>query len=645
MPQAPLISLATVVDPEVVIVIPVHNHWSLTADCLQSIARDVSAPPYAVVVVDDASTDETSQMLSHVSGIEVVQMTANVGFVKAVNAGVAATRSRYVALLNNDTRVTEGWLAALFGAAEASDDIGIVGAKLVFPDGTLQEAGGIVFSDGTGWNYGRGGDPADPAYNFRRDVDYCSGACLLVRRDVFDAVGGFDARFAPAYYEDTDLAFAARAMGYRVVYEPGAVVVHLEGGSNGTDPTAGTKRYQARNQEIFRAKWESELALQAADEPGRVRPASWRTAQGRVLVVDEHIPTPDQDSGSRRMWELLCMLRDLGFGVTFLATSGNDMPPYSSILREAGIEVLGGPDCLPDFLTGVGGDLRAALLSRPKPAWQQLPIVRRLCPDAKVIYDTVDLHYVRQRRQAEVEGSGSRLRMAQHQRRMELTLAAAADATLVVSPVEREMLLEELPRLTVHVVPNVHRDEPAGNPFSRREGLLFVGSFPHAPNRDAARWLVEEILPRIRQDLGEIPAFIVGSRPTDDIWSLEGDGVRVLGWVPDLAELYARSRVFVAPLRYGAGMKGKVGESLAHGLPVVTTRIGAEGMELENGHDALVADGAEAFAAEVARLYRDSELWASLARNGRRTIARRYSPDAVRPLLAQVFSDSVLPLR
>ena len=636
--------LPTSEDPDVTIVIPVHNNWPMTAGCLVSIACDVPATAYSVVVVDDASSDETPEMLHHVDGITVVRLDPNGGFVKAVNAGVQAAGGRFVVLLNNDTTVRAGWLDALFDVADANEDVGIVGSKLLYPDGRLQEAGGVVCDDGSAWNSGRGADPNDPAYSFRRDVDYCSGASLLVRRELWDEVGGLDTRYSPAYYEDTDLAFSARKLGYRVVYEPRSVVVHHEGGSNGTDLSSGVKRHQIVNQEKFRSKWEAELAAQLPRTAAPTRLANWRPSLGRILVVDEQVPTPNQDSGSRRMWELLCILNDLGFGVTFLPNSGVDLPAYSGCLRELGIEVLDGYHLLPGYLTEVSPDL---------PRRHTLPPRADLAAPADATEaEPPDEGHLRHRRPAFREGASPR-RDRRRSRTAPDRRASARDGADARQgggchagrvPVERDLLLEELPDLDVHVVPNIHRDEPAGQPFARRQGLLFVGSFPHDPNRDAAHWLVEEILPRVREALPEVPTYIVGSHPTPDIWALAGHGVRVLGWVPDLGDLYGRVRLFVAPLRYGAGMKGKVGESLAHGLPVVTTRIGAEGMGLVDGTDVLVADGADEFAAAVVRAYGDGELWTKLAANGRRTISRRYSPDAVRPLLAKVLSGLGIPV-
>jgi len=629
----------TVLEPEVSIILPVHNNWVLTAACLRSLTDDVSAVPYELIVVDDASTDATRQLLSGVAGITVVHLTKNVGFIGAVNAGLSVANGSLIVLLNNDAEVRPGWLEALERTVELEDNVGVVGAKLVYPDGRLQEAGGIIWSDGSGWNYGRGADPGDPAFNFLRDVDYCSGACLLVRKEILDAVGGLDRRFAPAYYEDSDLAFAARKLGYRVVYQPEAVVCHIEGASNGTEEGSGIKRYQQVNRAAFRLKWQAELAAHWDSEQCLARLASRHAPAGRVLVVDDHVPTPNRDSGSTRMCELLLLLCDLGFAVTFVPHDGVGREPYTTTLQQAGIEVLHGQLDGRKLIRELAPGLDVAILSRPDPAWRWRPLLQELAPATKIIYDTVDLHFLREGRRAESDNDPSALVAAAQYYDKELSLARMADATLVVSEEERQVLLHELPGLQVHVLGNIHRPEHLGRPFEAREGVLFVGSFPHPPNRDAAHWLVEDILPLVHLQHPRIPTYIVGSYPTDDIRALASDTVQVLGWVPDLRDLYERARLSVAPLRYGAGVKGKVGQSLAFGLPVVTTRLGAEGMGLEHGRDVLVADGKEAFAAEILRAYQDAALWTRLATNGRQTIAQRSSPSVIRSLLATILVD------
>ncbi|HET7925690.1 MAG TPA: glycosyltransferase, partial [Rhodanobacteraceae bacterium] len=218
-------AVPTSATPHVSIVIPVYDKVAYTSACLRSLAEHAGAIPFEVIVVDDCSNDRTQERLADVEGIRVLRNAENLGFIGSCNAGAAAARGELVLFLNNDTRVTAGWLEALVRCLDEAPDAGLVGAKLIYPDGRLQEAGGIVFDDASGWNYGRFDDPDDPRYAFRREADYCSGAAILLRTDLFRRLGGFDTRYAPAYYEDTDLAFAVRAAGYKVWYEPASTVV------------------------------------------------------------------------------------------------------------------------------------------------------------------------------------------------------------------------------------------------------------------------------------------------------------------------------------------------------------------------------------------------------------------------------------
>lgn len=630
--------------PEVSIVIPVHGQWAFTESCLRALVRHGSAVPLEVIVVDDTSPDDTAGHLRSVTGIRVVSLQRHVGCLGALNAGIRAAVGRYVVLLNNDTEVQAGWLEALMSAADQAPDIGVVGAKLVFPGGTVQEAGSIVWSDGSAHNFGRGGPAAASEVAFLREVDYCSGACLLVRAELLEQLGGLDDRFAPAYYEDTDLCFAARQAGYRVLYQPDAVVVHHEGASHGTDLSSGGKRHQQVNQRVFADKWEQTLM---SHPPVGTAPrlASWRRPRGRVLVVDQAVPKPDHDSGSCRMSQLMRAMNDLGMAVTLLPDDPEwphhlDLPePYTHMLRSAGIEVLTGPEELSSYLKAVGADLRMVLLSRPKVALAYLLRIRTHAPNAVLVYDTVDLHFRREGRRADLTGDAGARRIATTYQQAELFLANAADATWVVTEEERASLGEANGGIRSFVVPNVHPPGPEGKPFAERSGLLFVGTYVHPPNRDAVTYLVEEIIPAVRRRLPNVKLSVAGSVTPPDALSLQADGVEVLGWVPDLGGLYQQSRLFVAPLRYGAGMKGKVGESMAHGLPVVVSSIGAEGIGIVSGRDALVADGTEAFADAVERAYTDQHLWEQLATNGRHIVDERFSPRAARCNLARVLGE------
>jgi GT2 family glycosyltransferase/SAM-dependent methyltransferase/glycosyltransferase involved in cell wall biosynthesis len=622
-PPAPVIRFPSYDEPVASLVIPVHAQAELTAACLRSIVRNTEQPTYEVVLVDDTADDDTKHLLRSVENAQILVNEENLGYLRSMNRGVAAARGRHVVLFNNDTEVQPGWLHALVARAESADDIGAVTPKLVYPDGTLQEAGGIVFRDGDAWNYGKGHSADHPEYNFVRDVDYGSGAALLVRKDLFEAVGGYDERYAPIYYEDTDLSFALRERGYRTVYEPTATVIHVEGATSGTSTSSGSKRHQALNQPKFVAKWQTQLAAQPWKAPEQIRRLAnhWRTGP-HVLVIDHRVPTPDQDSGSLRMLRLLEALDSQGCRITFLPDNLATYEPYTGRLRSMGVEVLDGPINLWQELVAIGPQLRLVIASRPYVAARYLHMLREHAPGATIAYDTVDLHHLRESRRGAIGEDGAAAGVAATMRELELGLMRGTDVTLVVTEEERAYVERDLPGTRVAVVPNAHEVVAEVAPLEGRSGLLFVGGFEHLPNIDAVQYLVRSILPLVRRRLGDVPVTIVGSKAPPAVLELVAAGVEVAGYVPDLETLLDRTRVMVAPLRYGAGMKGKVTQSLAHGLPVVTTTVGAEGLGAVDGRDMLIADDPEAFADAIVRAYSDDALWRTLSENGQAVVDR-----------------------
>ena len=288
--------------PRVSIIVPVFNQLSFTIRCLASLGRQGRATSLEVIVVDDASTDETCADLLGIEGLRLVHSSENQGFIRSCNRGANQARGDYLVFLNNDTQVQPSWLDALMGTFEQRPDAGLVGSRLIYPDGRQQEAGAILAADGSAWNYGHLDDPYKPEYSYLREADYCSGAALAIPRSLFERLGGFDEHFAPAYYEDADLAMRVRAAGYRVYYQPAARVVHFEGVSAGTDRgpvVLGMKRYQAINREKFLARWGAEIAdwgVRGED----LEHTKERWVRQRALMVDNYMPTPDRESGSLR---------------------------------------------------------------------------------------------------------------------------------------------------------------------------------------------------------------------------------------------------------------------------------------------------------------------------------------------------------
>jgi len=630
--------------PDVSIVIPVYNKWIYTAACLRSLLESTGKYSFEIIVVDDQSSDETTERLAQVKGLKHLVNDKNLGFVGSCNRGALEARGEYLVLLNNDTQVTEGWLDELIDTFEREPQAGLVGARLVYPDGSLQESGGMIFSDGSGWNYGRGGDAEHPMYHFMREVDYCSGACIALKTKYFHEIGALDERYAPAYYEDTDLAFKVRESGLKVLIQPLSAIIHHEGITSGTDTSTGIKKYQVINRHKFLQRWETELKAQPEkisnpDDRAAVLRASQHRLKGRILVIDATTPEPDKDSGSVRLTNMMQICRDMGFGVTFFADNRDYSGSYTRDLQKTGIEVLYRPwlESLHDFFRDRGSEFDYVFISRHYIATNYVSLLKRYCPEARFIFDTVDLHYLREQRLAELEQSLPLKRTAQQTRRSELSVIKAADATLVVSTVEQGVLAEDAAGEKVHILSNIHHVPGPDNGFADRKDIYFVGGYQHPPNVDAACWFVNEIWPLVHKQLPDMRFHLIGSKAPDKVRALSGDGVIFHGFVESLQPFLSGCRLAVAPLRYGAGVKGKVNMSMAHGQPVVATPAAVEGMFAEHERDVLVAEDVPAFARAIVRLYQDEELWGRLSDASVKNVEEHFSIDAARESLTALF--------
>lgn len=626
--------------PLVSIVIPVFNQIEHSLACLRALAAH---PPHAaceILVIDDGSTDATPALLAQVSGLRYEPRAQNGGFIEACNDGVSRSRGRYVVLLNNDTVPQPGWLDALVATFRQIDDAGLVCSQLLYPDGRLQESGGVIFADGSGWSYGRFESADDPRFASLRDTDYGSGAALMLPRDLWEDVGGFDQRYRPAYYEDTDLAFKVRALGRRVLVQPASRVIHDEGTSNGTDTRTGVKAYQVRNQQVFVQRWADTLQhhLPVGAVPGV---STFNQGKRHILILDEEVPRPQRDSASLRQFNLIRLLLQGGAHVVFVPIRREHGGEATTALQQLGVEVWYAPylQNIASWLREHGPRFDVAMMVRHHLAQECLPLLERFAPRARRVFDTVDLHYLRERRGAEVAGDSALLRSAERTRASELLVMERCDVTVLVSPAEREQLLLDAPGVHVELISNLHEIAGAGTAFAERQDLVFVGGFRHAPNLDAMEWFIGDVFARVRAELPEVVFHCIGAAAPDSLLALAArqPGVQMHGFVEDIVPFMDGIRIAVAPLRFGAGVKGKINLSMAHGQPVIGTSCAVEGMHVRDGEDALVADDAAAFAAAIVRLYQDEVLWNRLAAGGLANVTTHFSLQAARQSIQRTF--------
>jgi GT2 family glycosyltransferase/glycosyltransferase involved in cell wall biosynthesis len=645
--------------PKISIILLCYNKFEYTKKCIASIFKNTAYPNYEIVAVDNASIDQTSEYLeTYGKKIKYVRINSNVGFIGGNNIGVSQSDAKYVVFLNNDTEVMPDWLDNLYNTFVYHPDAGGAGSKLIFADNTLQEAGAAVFNDATGWNYGRNGEVFDARYNFVREVDYCSGAALMVRCDVFNKLGGYDYLFAPAYFEDTDLCFNIRKLGYKIYYCYSSHVIHYEGITNGTDVNTGLKRYQILNAPKFINKWRNELKLQYPNDPQLRYQFSNRKQGKRVLIIDDIPPLPDRASGALRHYNTLKQLLDLNCQVTYAHMMGKQFRDKNALeyfyqLKMAGVEFhwfnyegwwgIRNEQAVKPILQNLIDSLELKLrkfdfvyIAFWHIAEYFIDLIRRQIPDTPVIIDSVDIHYLRELRRAETLKNQALKKEALETKKKELALYSKADCVLTVTENDAAELRKDLRGKAVFVVPDVHDAAATNTSFNEREGFLFVGNFNHNPNEDAVFFFVNEMFPLIKEQIPGVKFYVVGNNPTERIKNLACEDIIVTGWVPDVVPYLEKCRVTVVPLRFGAGMKGKVGQSLSRGLPMVSTSIGAEGMGIEEGIHAFIADTPEEFAARCVELYNNREKWNDFSERGKTLIDSQFSSAMMRKRLSYV---------
>ncbi len=631
-PNEAVIEFEKVLEPKVSIIIPVYNQWNYTYNCLKSIKENTVGIDYEIIIADDNSSDETVNIESYFRNIIHVRNPENKMFLLNCNNAAKHAKGKYILFLNNDTNVQADWLSSMIEVIDKDEMVGLIGSKLIYKDGRLQEAGGIIWDDASGWNFGRLDDVDKADYNYLKEVDYVSGASMMIRSELWSEIGGFDERYVPAYYEDADLAFEVRKRGYKVIFQPKSKVVHFEGISHGTDEDSGIKKHQKENRTKFLEKWKEELSQNHFPNADHVFWASDRTkGKKTIVVVDHYVPHYDKDAGSKCTFAYIKLFMKMGLKVIFIGDNFYPHQPYTDTLQQMGVFVLYGNyyfNHIQKWIKDNGQYFDYVYLNRPHISVKYIDQFKAHSK-AKIIYFGHDLHYVREQRNYEIEKDNKLLESSKKWKKVEFNLFDKADVVYAVGSFEQEVISKEFPDKPVRNIPVYIFDEKSSDTpysFEGRRDIMFVGGFAHKPNIDAVLWFVNEIWPTIKKNIEGIKFHVIGSNPTDEVLALDSEDVLIHGFVSDeeLEEYYRTTRLSVVPLRFGAGVKGKVVEAMHIGTPVVTTSIGAEGLAgAEEG--IAVYDDADEMASRIIELYADEKELRELVNNAKKFVDELFS--------------------
>jgi GT2 family glycosyltransferase/glycosyltransferase involved in cell wall biosynthesis len=633
----PKLTLPKFNKPEVSIIIPAYNKFELTYHSIASIILSYNKISFEVIVADDCSRDDTVNISDIIENVVDVKNAENLKFLRNCNNAVTYAKGDYIVMLNNDTEVTSYWLDELVLPFKQDKGIGLTGSKLLNTDGTLQEAGGIIWGSGRPWNVGSGGNPLAPEFNYTREVDYLTGAAMCISKEVWKQVDGFSLEYAPCYYEDTDIAFKVRDKGFKTVYCPMSQVVHFEGQSHGKDIKKGLKRYQEINESKFKAKWFKEYQHNGIEGVDLLLNKD-RNVEHRVLVIDHATPDQHADAGSYAAIQEIKLLQKLGMKVTFVPESMAHMGKLSKELQRNGVEVLYSPfySSIFDVIEKRIQEFDVIYITRYSVAEKYLASIRAKT-QAKIVFNNADLHFLRELRAAGTTGEFT-VEQALETRSKELAVMRGVDAILSYNETEHAVILSHNLRAdNIFRCPWVLTDKEEGKSFSNREGIAFLGGFKHHPNIEAVKYFSEIVMPLLIEKEPDLKFYIYGANPSEKIEALASDNIIVVGFVKNLDEVFHNHKVIVAPLLSGAGVKGKVLEAMSYGAPQVLTSVAAEATGLSNKISAWINDDPKQLAEGVLELCHNEELWNKFSENSKIIVEEMYSEAKGVEMMRKVF--------
>lgn len=693
--------------PLLSIIVPFHNNGNLTCKCIYELVLESLTYQSEIVVIDDASDRTESKIvescthklkINYQTEIVIHRNSESLGYSLACNRGASIAKGMMLLFANNDMFVLSGAISILVETMIYDADVGLVGPTMV-NEYSIQEMGGIIYKDGSAANAFRGQTTVPIEWQHKHEVDYISGACILVEKELFSRVGGFDPIYGRGYYEDTDLAMSIRKMGKKVILQPLAVVFHEEGNTFGSNTPEKVSLMQ-RNMRLFSQKWKRELLRHP--EPGSTHgEAKSRYVKKSILWLDQTVPSPSFDSGSQRTEKMIQIFQSYGYKMHFNGMANQYTTKWAPAMFNlafngvASVEKVDcpGPQCKCPY--------ELIVVSRPDTIDSSVlkQISKSSCSQTPIIYDTVDLHFLRISRRVYnlfnipseipiqkllacfqlIDGGNdnfnasicmdqiinnatvsnrilknseflSALEMAADYYSKELEMATIAYKTLVVSPEEYNMIEKiGIDRHKLEIVSNIYddarfeMDHNASNEYSRRRGGIFVGNFQHPPNIEAVDILCNISIKIAKEDPKFIMHIVGAHEPPEWLRKQMADSphIRFHGWLSEqeLENLYSTVFVSIVPLQTGAGVKGKVASAYLHQVPVIGTSIAAEGYGLKSGESILIANTSAQFVDSYLAMRSEYDLWKKILVNGLKRLSLMTSYSKARQALGCILSE------
>ena len=627
-------------EPLVSIIVPAFNQYKYTIHCLYSILRTVKKIPYEVILADDASTDETENIREHVKNLNVVPMMQNVGFIKNCNNAAKQAKGKYIWFLSNSTQVLPNTLRNLLDTFEIEDKIGAVGSKSIFPNFALNEAGGIIYSDGSGYNYGTGDSNfLKQKFNYLKEVDYCSGVSLLVDRNLWKELGGFDERYT-TYYEEPDLCFRIRQKGYKIIYQPKSVLIHFEL----SNQKSSTMQLIEENQAIFCEKWQDELSLQTDIPTDNFQARDRSQDKPVILFCDENILKPDKNDVDLSTLHYLQMFVNMGFNVKFLAKNyvfksvyDKSLERYAEAIQQLGVEIIRA-DYIADWLLKYGKYVSYLYINKSLVYKYYESLFKVYIPHTFFMFNGQVVEYKKEAERA-LKSSNRELKYsAIRTQELEQGVWESADCIFYHTSEDVGAVLSYKPDLNVCRTPMFlyeNSEKPYSYNANFRRDIMFVGDLNDSATTSSLVFFIDKIFPVVQKHIPGIQLFISGFNLPKELMPRRSDDILFVDY-DELHILYPKVRLSIAPQTTKNSFHLSVVQSMQNGIPVVASKQAIDGIKNDQGLIVAANSGLE-FANTLISLYKDTNKLNGISMGLRRYLEAHFLIGSARHIFEKIL--------